>query len=32
MTVAMTVKKGKGKKDIKLTIPNQDVSPRRKPR
>ncbi|PNE38166.1 hypothetical protein AOB60_29140 [Streptomyces noursei] len=26
MTVATTVKKGKGKKDIKLTIPNQDIT------
>ncbi|PJN35531.1 hypothetical protein CG747_38550 [Streptomyces sp. CB02959] len=29
MTVAMTVKKGTGKKDIKLTIPNQDITPQK---
>ncbi|MFK0296478.1 DNA/RNA non-specific endonuclease [Streptomyces sp. NPDC090442] len=29
MTVAMTVKKGTGKKDFKLTIPNQNISPQK---
>ncbi|WP_189308765.1 DNA/RNA non-specific endonuclease [Streptomyces albospinus] len=29
MTVAMTVKKRKGKKDVKLTIPNQDITPQK---